>query len=94
MRIPKKIKIGPYTYDVVYKDNLTHENNKLWGLCDRESHNIYLQKKMDAQKKKEVLLHECLHAIEESYGITLGENKVNQLGLALLALIYDNKLKF
>ena len=94
MNIPEVIKIGAYDYKVVEKDDIEHEGNKLWGLCDREANVIFLQKGMKPKKEKEVFIHECLHAIEESYGVHLGENRVNMLGLALMALISDNKLRF
>ena len=94
MNIPNKVKIGAYDYKVVEMDKLEHEGNKLWGLCDREENVIYLQKGMKRKKEKEVFIHECLHAIEESYGLDLGEDKVNLLGLAFMALITDNKLRF
>lgn len=94
MNIPPVVKIGAYDYKIIEKDKIEHEGNKLWGLCDREENVIYLQKGMKRKKEKEVFLHECLHAIEESYGLNLGESKVNILGLALMALIDDNKLRF
>ena len=94
MKIPRKIKVGAYTYIVKRKKTIKEDNQELLGLCDRGAHLIYIVKDLSDKKAKEVLLHECLHAIEESYGINLGENKVNLLGLALLALIDDNKLEF
>ena len=94
MKIPEVVKIGAYDYKVVEVDKLVHEGKELLGLCDRENNVISLLKGMKPKKEKEVFIHECLHAIEESYGITLGEKKVNLLGLAIMALISDNKLRF
>lgn len=93
MNIPRKVKVGPYTYTVVRKREIKEEGKEMLGLCDREKHAIYMTSGMEKKKEKEVFLHECLHAIEDSYGISLGENKVNVLGLALMALIDDNKLR-
>ena len=94
MKIPEILKIGAYDYAVIEKDNLKCNGKEVWGYCDRDKNIIYLQKHMKKKKEKEVLIHECLHAIEESYGVDLGERKVNVLGLALMALITDNKLRF
>ena len=94
MNIPETIKIGAYDYKMIEEDKLKLDGKDVWGYCDREQNKIYMQKGMKSKKEKEVFLHECLHAIEESYGISLGERKVNILGLALMALISDNKLRF
>jgi hypothetical protein len=93
MNIPRKVKIGLYTYKVKnvneIKDGI---NNQCWGLCDHDTHTIFLKKGMKEPRRSEVFLHECIHGIEESYGIALGETKVNQLGLALMSFFKENKL--
>lgn len=95
MKIPKKVKIGIYTYKIKEVEDLKDEkNNPCWGLCEHSEHTIYLKKGMIEPRLSEVFLHECLHGIEESFGIDLGEKKVNQIGLALMAFIIDNKLDF
>lgn len=94
MNIPEVVKIGVYDYKVVEKDKIEMDGTPLCGMCDREKFEIHIQKGMKSKKEKEVFLHECLHGIETSYGIELGEKKVNLLALALLALICDNKLRF
>lgn len=92
MRIPKKVKIGAYNYTVVYKDDLREDGHSVWGLCDANNNKIYLKKGMTGRRKLEVFIHEALHAIEDSYGVSLGEKKVNVLGLAIMALFTENKL--
>lgn len=94
MKIPSKLKIGAYDYKIKWKKGLVcKDKEELWGWCDQNNHVIYLSKKMGTKRLREVIIHECIHAIEDSYGIELGEKKVNILGLALMALISDNKLR-
>ena len=93
MKIPSKIKVGAYTYEVQYKKLIKDRGIEHWGTCNREKHIIELLENMPADRKAEILLHECLHAIEESYDILLGERKINLLALALVALIKDNNLR-
>jgi hypothetical protein len=95
MRIPRTVKVGAYTYTVRKKKKLEKvDNSSVWGLCDRDNWIIYLQSGMDKKREIEVFLHECIHAIETGYGLSFTEHEVNLLGLALLALINDNKLRF
>ena len=95
MKIPRnKVKIGAYDYKIKWKKNITHNDNELWGLCDHDSCEISLSKNMGSDRLGEVFMHECLHVMEEVYGIKLGEKKVNALGMALLAFFKDNKIEF
>jgi len=93
LKVPNKLKIGLYEYNVVWQKEVKLNKLHLWGLCDRDEHIIYLTKGMDEVRLREVLLHECLHAIEDSYSLTFKEQEVEKLGMALAALIIDNKLK-
>ena len=94
MKIPEVVKIGAYDYKVVEVEDLQLDGKSSLGVCDRETNIIQLEKGMKPKKEKEVFIHECLHAIEDSYGIDLGEKRVNLLALAIMALISNNKLRF
>jgi len=98
MRIPKKARICGQMFDVIMKDEIEVGNGKrkekLLGLCDTQDTKIYLKKGMSAEKKKEVFLHECVHAIEVNLDLGLSEQKVNLLGVLLLSFLKDNRLDF
>ena len=94
MKIPNRLKVGAYTYEVKQKKTLKEKGKDVWGYCSPNTHEIYIQETMEPDKEVEVFFHETLHAIEDSYGIELGEHKVNILGIALLALIKENNLIF
>jgi hypothetical protein len=100
MRFPKKqVKIGYFTYGIEFVDDIPKDLKlkekalELWGFCDNDNQVLYFKKGMNRQRFIEVFLHECLHAIEESYGIDLGEKKVNRLGLSLAALFKENDIR-
>jgi len=94
MKIPKSVKIGAYTYKVKTVKVLTHNGNDLTGLCDNDKCVISILDGMTKVDEKIVLIHECLHAIENAYGIQIGEKRVGKLDHALTALLTDNDLEF
>jgi hypothetical protein len=94
MRIPKKIKICGQEFTVQYEDNLKDKGQALLGCCKVDGCTIYLKKRMHKNKKKEVFLHECVHAIDENLDLRLGEKKVNILAINILSLIINNNLDF
>lgn len=89
MRIPKKVLICGQDFEVVRQKDLVD-----MGICMVEECTIKLRKGLNKEKRKEVFLHECLHAIDENTNMELGEDKVNTLGIHILALIKNNKLDF
>lgn len=84
------LKIGCHEVRVVYKEK--EEMTDCLGLCSSNEHIIYIRKGMPQSKEKEVLLHECLHALDEFYGIGLGEKKIGTLAICLLSLLTENKV--
>lgn len=94
MRIPKTLNICGHDYKIVWKDGLFEGNTECWGVCDSEKNIIYLRKGMNNSQQQEILLHECIHAIQAINNQRASEQSVKVLALALLALIKNNKLNF
>jgi len=94
MRLPKTVRIGSQEINVVFKDKIIHRGNECIGLWCHDEQEIRIERGLHQDKKKEVFLHECLHAIDDLYDIGLGEKKVNILGVSVLALIKNNNLDF
>lgn len=92
MKIPRKAKIGAYTYKVVRKHKLKMDGQDMDGYCDRENKIIYLDKSLKGIEQFSVFIHECLHAIELIYEVNLSEKKIRILEHALSALLIDNKI--
>lgn len=94
MKVPKKLVICGQDFKVVYKKKLFINNTECWGICDAEKHTIYLRYGMESTRKMEILLHECIHAIESIHNIRISEQGVKNLGVALVGLIRNNNLNF
>ena len=93
MRIPREVKVGAYTWKVVYKKVIIFEGGECDGLCDSDNFIIYLSKTRckNRQNLEETFLHECLHAIEKSINLDIGEDAVTRVATGLYAFLKDNK---
>jgi len=83
--LPKRLKIiGKY-----FKIVTTQEGD--YGECDVDTCIIKLRDNQNSQMKKDTLLHEAIHAIDDAMGLNLTEKQVRGLGTAIYALFHDNK---
>jgi len=89
MKIPKSVKVGAYTYKVKLTSKLDSD-----GLCEDKTLTIWLKKDLHKTDLAITFMHECLHAIEHSYEIFLGEKKIKKLDTYLVSLLRDNNLTF
>lgn len=92
MRTPKKITICGHEVSIVYKEGLVCDGKQVWGIYDDSKHAIYLRTGMDRTRKQEILLHECIHAIDHIHVLGLSEKSVKILGIEILALIRNNNI--
>lgn len=93
MRVPARVAIGPYTYEV--KEVPDPENPKtpgvaIWGYCDTQNLTIYLDADAKDERKRETFLHEVIHAMSEVMGRSLSEQAVFWLGIALTEFLQRN----
>lgn len=93
MRLPKKITIAGHEIKVGYKKGLVVDGKEAWGVYDDGKHEIYLRIGMDKTRKKEIFIHECIHAIDHIHLLGLSEKAVKILAIELLALTKNNKVK-
>lgn len=100
MQIPKKLKIGAFTIPVKFEEELELDGaacNGIW--CSRELE-IKLDPALSEQHRAATLLHEILHAIFWTSGLTWAleetceETVVTALSYGLYQVIKDNKLVF
>ena len=85
----EKVKIGCFKYDVVEVKSV----NKLEprkGEIDFLQRVIRIDSDMTPQDKKETLLHEIVHGVDEFMTIKLEEEQVKKLGAALAMVLMDN----
>ncbi|WP_339063579.1 hypothetical protein [Tepidibacillus marianensis] len=85
----KKVKIGCFVYDVQEVKSVNkYEPRK--GEIDYFERVIKIDEDMCEQDKKETLIHEIIHGIDEFMGIGLGEEQVKKLGHGLAMMLLDN----
>ena len=97
MLIPKKVKIGGVTYDVI-KDYTFTERSDIVGQADHSTLQIKLAKldgnePIAQSRLEEVFIHETLHAIDAVYNASkLVEEDVMRLSNGLYQVFKDNKI--
>lgn len=86
----KNLKIGPYTWE--FDDEAVDLSPKEWGNCDFAALTIKIKDLPNADVKKQVILHELLHAFLVSSGFSVKneENLVDILASQLLFFIKSN----
>ena len=98
MKLPRTVQIGAYTWKVkiikkfpVLKKEPGREQT---GMCDSASLTLYIKKGLREVDVRITFIHECMHAIEYSYDMYVGEKKIRKLDNYLICLIQDNNLDF
>lgn len=85
----QKIVTGPVVWDikpVAIKDSFDYD-----GFCSIPmEHEISINSEISGERVIDVLLHECLHAMEHMYDIDLSEEVVGKLGNMLGKLFVEN----
>jgi hypothetical protein len=92
-KYPKKIKLGPYTYEVKTFPEVTEETDH--GACVYSQQVIFLSKNQHAERAGDTLLHEVLHAIWDLAGLDVvpdlhEEVVVRSFATWLSAVLKDN----
>lgn len=94
MTLCGEVKVGYKCYKVKEEQNLHESEAELQGQIRYLEQEIALREDMSEESKEATLEHECLHALDEMYGIELSEEQVERLGNALYMFIEDNPQMF
>lgn len=90
MKIPKKIKIGGFVYDIEFTDNLKSGNINCSAEIDYNELKIRIANTAE-KKQQHDFWHEVFHAIYDFIGITEhDEQHIDLLASAMHAIITDN----
>lgn len=89
MKIPKKIVIGTYQFNVTYHDELysDHDGERAVGKCNVQDFRIQLINNMSKTCKETTFIHECLEAINHIYGIGCKHKQIEALESGVYQLI-------
>lgn len=85
----EQIKIGHLIYRIVEVESVNKFEPRK-GEIDYYQRQIRIDKDMTEQDKKETLLHEIIHGIDDLMGIELDESQTRKLGVGLTTVIQDN----
>lgn len=94
MTLCGEVKVGYKHCKVKEEQNLHESETELQGQIRYLEQEIALREDMTEESKEATLMHECLHALDEMYGIELSEEQVERLGNALYMFIEDNPQMF
>lgn len=85
----KQVKIGCHLYQVSEVESVNKFEPRK-GEIDYFQRLIKIDKDMTDRDKRETLLHEIIHGIEEFMGIDLEESQIRKLGAGLAMVLEDN----
>jgi hypothetical protein len=92
MKLPERIKVGPYEYAVELVDEVRIDGVDRAGTCDYVQHRIRIRREMPPDRQREVFFHEALHAIDDVLWNGLTEKQITRLSRGLTAFLLDNDL--
>ena len=88
------MRVGPYTYTIEYRDEISESEPDLFGLTLNRDHKIIVSTRQTDLALKDTMLHECVHAIFAASGlfreVDNEERVVAQASTWLLMLLRDN----
>lgn len=104
MNIPLEnfsIKVGPFTYEVIYSDDVPNEGNA-FGCTHSDHQKIFIHTKYPRQKQVQTFIHELLHAVTFVSGLVYRfdkkevdakpteEDVVREMSIVLYQVLNDN----
>lgn len=94
MVVPARVRIAGKDFAVSFKEGLLFEGRRAYGVIDYDAATIQLGAGVeDHQGQCQTLLHEILHGIAKSWGLTDfngDEDTINKLATGMYAVIVDN----
>lgn len=101
MKPPKKIRVGPFTYEVVVDQAAidregVEEGDSRVGSCDLDGQRIIVSPKLAKDQMKDTIWHEVLHGVSDQVGVSVelgSENEerfIRRMATATLDLMQRN----
>ncbi len=91
----KKVKVGPFEYEVHMKTDYTTTHKAHFGSANHEILQIWVAKDVADIVEAESLVHEIMHCVDYVFnGNNMEETAVRAMSLGLLSVIKDNKTFF
>ena len=94
VKIPRKVNIGAYEYDVRYKKGMVKHSHST-GQCYTSDAKIWIDPDELKQVRDVTVMHEIIHCIGDVEMIQYGEGEIDRLAHCLTRILRDNfKLEF
>ena len=92
MKIPKKLKIGGFIYNISIKKRMDDDGISNIGTHYQYRQKIWLDKDCHPQQQEETLIHEIIEAINSANEIKLEHSQISVLANQLYQVLKDNNL--
>ena len=92
MKIPKKIKIGGFDYDIILDNLLRKAGNEYPGTHSQWEQKIFISNDQHQQQQEESLIHEIIEAINRGNDLKMEHPTISTLSYALYQVLKDNNL--
>ena len=92
MKIPKKIKFGAHTIPVLRVGGANKKGFE-FGECQYDKLQIKIATDTPRTHQEETLIHELMHAIREANGLSLSDDRQEEIVVATMAHELYNVLK-
>jgi len=94
IKIPRKIRVGAYEYDVLAIKDLIYDH-KLLGQALTDKETIKFDPSARYRVKCVTFWHEVIHAICDTYRLELKEEEIDRIAHGLVAvMIFDMGIEF
>jgi hypothetical protein len=91
---PSEVRVGPYLYEIEYRDEVSDSEPDLFGLTLNRDQKIIVSVRQSDLAMRDTVLHECLHAVFASSGLFREVENEERIVAAtatwLLMLLRDN----
>lgn len=86
-----KIKIIHQDYTIAFQpEPKLADGTRCAGFTDTENGRIVVAENLKPDNQREVLLHELIHAVDDTLSIGLKEKEVHQLSVGLYTVLKEN----
>lgn len=93
MKLPRRLDVSGHTIKIVYKKKMYDRHRvEYFGAWEPARNTIYITYGLPPDRKKEVFLHELLHAIADIKRCNLSETATGDLSLELAAILKRHKI--
>lgn len=62
MKLPNEVNVSGINYRVSEVNQIEHDDAN-WGVTIYETHQIQIKKSLDKERKRQIFIHEVLHAV-------------------------------